>query len=129
MYSYDCLLIERLLDLGYYEGLDHVTDLDVVELLDSDTALHSGRNFLGVVLVPLEGCDVTGVDHDTVTDKATLGRLGDLSVTYEATGDRSYLGNLEGLLDLCGSGDLLLLDRLEHTFDTVLDIVDRIIDD
>ena len=121
-------LVQSLLDLGDDEGLDHVTDFDVVELLDADSTLHSGSDFFRIVLVPLQRGDVASVNHDTVTDKTALGSLRDLSVPDKATGDSADLGDLEGLLDLGCACDLLLIDGLEQTLDTVLDIVDGVVE-
>ena len=63
--------------------------LQVVELVDADTTLHSGGNLLHVVLAPLERGELAGVNHDTVTDKPALRRLSDLTVSDKTAGDRS----------------------------------------
>ncbi len=122
-------VLEGSLDLDDLEGLDYVALLDVVVVLDTDTALHSGDDFLGVLLASLEGSQVSGVDNDAVTDKTNLGALGELSFLDEGTGDRADLRYLERLLDDSSRGNFLFLLRLEHTFDTVLDLVDRVVDD
>ena len=46
--------LELLADLNNVEGLYEVAFLDVVEVLDTHTALHSGRNLLDGVLAPLK---------------------------------------------------------------------------
>ncbi len=118
--------LERLLDLYDVEGFDDVANLDIVEVLDTDAAFHTGLDFLGLVLAPLERRHFAGVDHDAVADEAYLA-LGEFAVAHQAAGNGAHLGNLEGLLDLGGSGNLFLLFGLEHTLQTVLDLVDGIV--
>ena len=103
--------------------------MDVVETLQRAAAFEAGHDFLGVVLAPLEGCEGAGVDHDTVADEADLGLGDELAFLDLAAGDGADLGDLEGLLDLGGGGDLFLLLRLEETLDTFLDLVDTVVDD
>ena len=46
--------LESSLDLNNMECLDDIAFLEIIEFLDTETALHSGTNFLGVVLATLE---------------------------------------------------------------------------
>ena len=77
----------------------------------------------------MQGCEFSGVNHYTVADEANLGLLHHLAVADDATRNGTDLGNLEGLLNLGGGDNLFLLLRLKHTLDTILDIVDTVVDD
>ena len=58
----------------------HVSELEVVELLESDTALVALRDLAYVVLKTAERGDLILVNHDTVADYADLRLTGDLTV-------------------------------------------------
>src|SRR5689334_15977500 len=49
-------------------ALDHVADLEIIEVLDTDTALESFANFANVVLEASERADDTVVDLDAIPD-------------------------------------------------------------
>ena len=67
--------------------LDDVADLDVVEVLDVQAAVHTGADFLDVVLVTLQGAECARVNHDTVANDTDLGVAGDLAVQDHAASD------------------------------------------
>ena len=103
--------LQASLDFHDREGLDDIPDVDVVEALQAAAALEAGGDFLGVVLAALERGEGAGVDHDAVADEAYLRLGGELAFLDLAAGDGADLGDLEGLLDLGGGGDLFLLLR------------------
>src|ERR1051325_9259588 len=59
-------------DAFVLEDLDHVADLDVVELLEADAALGSGFDLADVVLEAPQRADLTLVGDDVVADEARL---------------------------------------------------------
>ena len=67
------------LDLFHDEALDHVADLDVVELLDLHAALVAGGDLLDVVLEAAQGGQIALVDDDVVAQDAHLAAALDLA--------------------------------------------------
>lgn len=72
------------------EALDHVAFLDIVVVLDADTALESGGDFLCVVLEPLQRRDLAFVDHDAVANQSDLGVSYDLALLDIRAADDAY---------------------------------------
>ncbi len=67
--------LSAALNLNHHEGLENIALLDVIEALETDTALIALHNLTGIVLEAFEGGNLILEDHDAVTDNA------DLSVT------------------------------------------------
>ena len=103
------------LDLDDLESFNHIAVLDVIVSGNSHTAFLACRHFLDGILAYLQGCKFARIDDNTVTDEAALGLLDHLTVTHDTSCDGTDLADMEGLLDLCSGGHLLLLLRLEHT--------------
>ncbi len=68
---------KRARDLFLAVALDDVADLDVVEVLDADTALEAFADFLHVVLEATQRADGAVVDLDAVADDANAARAVD----------------------------------------------------
>src|SRR4051812_20689541 len=79
------------------EGLDDVTDFDVVVAIEANTALETGFHFRDVVLEPAERSDLAFVHDDVVTQQASLGIAGpgNPAIEHHASGNRSELRRLE----------------------------------
>ena len=65
-------LVEGLLDLDLFVGLDDITDLDIVIAFDIQTTVLTHDDLLSVVLISLEGAELTSVLDDTITDETDL---------------------------------------------------------
>ena len=116
-------------DFDLLVTLDDVADADVVERLDVQTAVLTDSDLLDIVLEPLERPELAGVDDDTVADDADGRGPLELALADHTPGDGADLGNLENLQDLDRGDDLFLHDGLKHTLDSVLDVVDGVVDD
>ena len=107
-------------DFFHRVALDDVALFDVVVVFDADTALITLCDFLGVVLVSLEGRDLAFVDDDTVTHQSDGLVADDLAVCNVRAADDAHVRHLEGLSDLdCSQYDFLVF-RIEHTLHRVL---------
>src|SRR5688572_22056115 len=69
-------------------GLDDVTDLQVVEVLDADTALEAFAHFADVVLEALQRGDRAVVDLDAIADETHAALPVDHAAAYHAASDR-----------------------------------------
>ena len=103
-------------DLLLGVAFDDVADLDVVEILDVETAVHAGGDFLDVVLVTLQGAESARVDHDAIADDADLRVTGDLAVQNHTAGDGADLADLEGFADFEVAGNHLQKRRKAHDY-------------
>ena len=89
-------LRQGLLHLLRLVHLQHISFLDVREVLEHDAALEAGRDLADVVLEAAERGDAAVVDDGAVADQADLGAAPDRSVDHVAAGDRPDAGGLEG---------------------------------
>src|SRR5579862_7953969 len=98
------------------EHLDHVADLDVVELFEADAALESRFHFADVVLEPAQRSDLAFVNDDVVAQQARLGvaRSGDPSLGDMAARDRSELRDLERIAHFRDADPDFLERRIEE---------------
>src|SRR6267143_2894607 len=97
-------------------GLDQVTDLDVVEVLDADPALEALAHFADVVFEALERGQRPVVDLDPVADHAHAGGPRDDAAAHEAAGDGADFGDLEQLAHLRLAQDDFLALRGQQAF-------------
>ena len=75
-------------DLLHLVGLDHVADLEVLEVVEADAALVARLHLARVVLEAAQAGDLARVDDDVVAHQAGRRVAGDLAVGDEAAGDR-----------------------------------------
>src|SRR5690606_1926462 len=116
--------------LAHLEGLDDVAFLDVVEGPEADTALEALADLRDVVLLAAQGVDGEVVpDDDAVPQHAGLGIAPDDTGADDRAGDVADLGGAEHLADLRGAQLDLLVLRLEHALERLLDVLDRLVDD
>src|SRR5262245_14706521 len=87
--------LEVTLLLDDREGLDHVVFLDVLVVGDLDPTLETFLHLADVILVPLEGADVPGVDHPPLADQSDPVRSRHGAVGDPAAGDVADLGGAE----------------------------------
>src|SRR6476620_6155398 len=117
-------------DLAHLEGLHDIPDLDVLVVLQHQTALEALADLGRVVLLPLQRGEVEVVRHDrTVAQQARLGVAPEQATGDHAAGDVADLRGAEDLADLRLAEDGLLVHRLEHALEGRLDLLDRLVDD
>src|SRR5690606_28794229 len=106
-------------------GRDDVLELEVVERAQVDTALVALADLGDIVLEASQTghLDVLG-DHDTLAGDARLGAALDEAAAHDRTGDVAELGGAEDLADLRRAELDLLVLRLEHALEGLLDLVD-----
>src|SRR5437660_32447 len=119
------LVPDHLADL---EVLDHIAFLDVVEVLESDTALEAGRNLPGVVLEAPQRGDPAGVDHGAVPHEARPGAPDDLSLGDVASG-HGRPRDLERGPYLRRAEQHLLLLGGQQALQGGADVVEELVDD
>src|SRR5829696_2154909 len=115
--------------LAQLERLDHVTDLDVVERAQPDTALVALADLGRVLLEPLEGLHGEVVrDHGPVPDEPGLGVAPDLPGPHQAARHVADPRHPEDLADLRRAELRLLVLGLEHALERGLDLLDGLVD-
>src|SRR5581483_7736855 len=101
-------LVERgALDLARLEHLEHVADLDVVEVGEVEAALEALLHLPRVVLEALQRVDRRRVDDRAVADDAHVRAAANDAACHHAARDRPDARGAEGLADL-GLPDRLL---------------------
>src|SRR4051794_16975576 len=101
-------------DLLDREGLDDVAALQVLVVLQADTALVAGLHFADVVLEALQGGDLALPDDRAVAQEPDLGATGDRPVEDVAAGDLADPRHGKHFPHLGFAGDDLFELRLEH---------------
>src|SRR5712691_9109022 len=94
------------------EDFDHVPDLQVVVLIEADTALKTRLDLADIVLETAERADLAGVDDDVVAEQACLRITGarDAALGHHAAGDGAELRHLERFAHI-GDADADFLER------------------
>src|ERR1051326_7455913 len=108
-------------------GFDDVADLDVVEVLQADSALESRLDFPDVVLETSQGGDGPVVNHDPVPDQVYFVSPGDLPLLNVGSADRTQLRDLEDLANFDRGGDFFVLARGKEAFKRLLDVFDGVV--
>src|SRR5687768_4453902 len=109
--------------------LDDVVDLDVVEVLDTDTALEAFLHLAHVVLEPLERRDDALVHLDALAHHAHARLAVDHPAAHHAAGDGADLRDLEDLADLRLAQDDFALLGTQHPLERGAHVVHRLVDD
>src|SRR6478736_2001131 len=116
--------------LSHLIGRDEVLDLEVVERPQVDAALEALADLGDVVLEPAQAGDLDVLGHDDpVAGDPRPGATPDLATAHDRAGDVAELAAAEDLADLRGAELDLLVLRLEHALEGLLDLVDRLVDD
>src|SRR5438105_10342572 len=110
------------------EGFDDVADLDVVVAFEHDAALETGGDLADIVLHPTERGDRAFPDGLLAPDEAGLRAAPDEAVGHHAARDRRLVGG-EDLAHLSVPEDALDHLRLEHAGESLLDVVEQLVDD
>src|SRR5574344_1688212 len=121
--------LEFLFNLNLGEGLDDITNEDVLPVDERDTALQTCGHLFGVILVAFQGVDGSGVDDDTITYYAGLVLVVYLTLGDQTTGNGAHLRDLEHLFHLNFAGDNFLLHFVKHALHRGLHFVNGIVDD
>src|SRR5262245_21688996 len=121
--------VERARHFFRAVALDDVADLDVVEVLDADTALESFADFARVVLEAFERRDRAVEHFDAVANEANASLTVDHAAANRATGDGADTRDLEDLAHLCLALHDLALFGAQHAFHRSADIGHRLVDD
>src|SRR6476620_2227468 len=115
--------------LAQLEGLDHISDLDVVVGTQADTAFEAFAHLGRVILEALQGIHTEVVGHDdAVANEPRLAVTSDGSRSDERTRHIADAWHPEHLADLGGAELNLLELRLQHALQCGLDLVDGLVD-
>ena len=103
--------------------------MDIVVLLQTDTALVALCHFLHVVLETLQRGDLVFEDHHAVADDADLGLTGYLTVGDIGAGDHAHIGNADRLTHLGAAENDFLILGSQHTLHSRFNFVYAIVND
>src|SRR5699024_9145649 len=111
-------------------GGDEVLELQVVVRAQVDAALVALADLGDIVLVAAQpgDLDVLRDDRSPAGDACLRAALDD-AAAHDGAGDVAELGGAEDLADLRRAELDLLVLRLEHALERLLDLVDRVVDD
>src|SRR5699024_4284179 len=111
-------------------GGDEVLELEVVEGPQVDAALVALADLGDIVLVASQTGDLDVLRDDlAATGDAGLRPALDEAAAHDRAGDVAELGGAEDLADLRRAELDLLVLRLEHALEGLLDLVDGVVDD
>src|SRR5690606_37302070 len=102
---------------------------DVVVIFDRDTAFVARFNFCYIIFKTFKLIDLAFVDHDTVSNTTDFVLSGDKTIGHITAGDGTNFGDFKDFPHLDIPSDYFFKSRLQHAFDGVFDLVDRVIDD
>src|SRR4051812_22729766 len=88
---------KRPLDLFHPERLDAITDLEIIEVLDTDSALETLADLADVILEAFETGQGAGIDRRTVTGNPRLGCPLNGAAPDHAACDGAHFAHLEQL--------------------------------
>src|SRR6266481_5406627 len=96
------------------EGFHHVALLHIVEVADSDAALHAVAHLTGIIFEAPERTDFAFVNLYSVAEKANVGVALDYAIDHVAAGDRPDLRHFERIAYFGASKVGFLDDGLEQ---------------
>src|SRR5215213_9668304 len=97
------------------EELDLIADLEIVEALQAQAALITGRHFSDIVLEALEGLHRPLVDHGATAQHPGATVAGDPTIEHVEPGDHVTARQLEGLAHFRVAISHILEDRRQET--------------
>ena len=121
--------LQRTGDFADLEELQGITFLDVVVVLDGQTAFEVLFDFLRIVFETLERVEFAGIDDHVATQQAQLGGAAHHTRGNHTAGDRTDLADLEHLANLCGTDDFFLLVWRQHARHGQLEVVHGVVND
>ncbi len=131
----------RLIDLQFlfrfndFVSLNDVADFNVIEILDGNTAFHTGAHFLYIVFDAFERGDFCRlaffgrISHDAVPDKANGRVAQNFALRHLATGNSTHFCDFEHLLDVHAADDFFLACGLEHALNGHFDFLNGLVND
>src|SRR5690606_7947121 len=117
------------LDFLHGVTFDDVFHLNVVEVFDGNTAFVTCFDLSDIVFKSLQLVDLTVMDNNPVPNDTDFVFPGNKTIGDITSGYCSHLRDLKDLSHLDISSDNLFKGWFEHPFDSVLNLVDGIIDD
>ena len=110
------------------EGFEEVAFLDIVELLQTDTALVALGDLLDVVLEAAQRLYLILGDDYTVTNNADKSAALDLAGNNLAASDGADVADADSLANLCVSEELFLEYGSEKSLHSCCDLLNALID-
>src|SRR4030042_459578 len=110
-------------------ALDHVSDLEIGEALQSDAALEALADLADVFLLVSERGDGPVEDHVLAAQQPRCGVAPDLALADVAAGDVADLGEAGGRPHFGLADNHLARLGREHAFERLLDILGQAVDD
>src|SRR5215204_706165 len=114
-------------DLSFFERLDQVPGLQILEVAEADAAFEALADFAGIFLEPLQGVDAALPDDGTVTQEANLRATTDLSAAHVATGDGTHARHPEDLAHFGLARDDLFELGGQHADHGLLDVLEQFV--
>src|SRR6266496_4199974 len=116
-------------DLYHLVGLDLVTFLDVLEVLQTDAALEAGRDGAHVLLEAAQGVDPPVVHDHAVAHQSGPGPAVDIAGGDVGARHHADPRHPEGLPHLGGAELPLLELGRQHALERLVDVLDELVDD
>src|SRR5262245_10527477 len=116
-------------DFAVFVGLDHVAGLEVLVVLEADTALEALTHLTHVVLEAPQRSDRALPDDRALAEEPDLRPTGDDTARDVATGDATDTRHAEHLAHLGVARDDLFELGLEHADERVVDVFEDVVDD
>src|SRR5450432_1948381 len=121
--------LEGACDLVGAVALDHIADLEVVEVLDADTALEAFTDLLHVILEATERSDRPSVHLDPIAYDANLAGAIDHAAANVASGNDADARHLEELAHFRLAQHDFLLVWTQQPFECGANLCHRLVDD
>src|SRR6185503_11617600 len=103
-------------DLFHHIGFNLVANLDVVKVLEADSAFKALANFGNVILEAPQGDDIALPTDYAVANQTGAGIAANVAVDHHRPGHSADTRNLEHFANICLADDLFTLDRLQHAY-------------
>src|SRR4029453_6652578 len=115
----------------HLEHFDDVANLDVVEVLQADTALEPGLHLGDVVLEAAQGGELAFPHDDAVANQASLGVAlsRDAAITDLAAGDGADFRHAECLAHRRTADPHFFERRIQHAGHRLFDLIGHVVDD
>src|SRR6478672_10274254 len=116
----------------FFVSFYNITSLDVIVVLDGQSAFHTYQYFLHIIFEALQRaqfstCRGIWIHHDTIPDHSHLIITPDLTIDHYTTGNGCLI-EFEYLADLHVGNDLFLDLGFQHSFHGTLDLVNGRVD-
>src|SRR5688572_25399452 len=117
------------LNFFFFVTFNDIANIQVVELLDADTAFETGPNFRYIILKAFQRQNLTGVNYDTIPNDPNFGVPGNSTIRNHTACNSTHFRNPEYFPNFYVGYNYFLNSWGKHTFHRIFQFVNRIVDD